>query len=539
MPHYFRCAGERVALDESADDVGLRFGHDDGPERSREAFRCLVRAADPAGLASFPARRYGRFMLLHDSNASTAPVEAVVNVLPRRLASRVARTMPVFVERESGLKLVATEQILVGFRPGTSADRRRRLLASLGLIAVRPSEFDSLRYIVVPASVKRASRTLDLANRLAEADDVVSYAAPNFLSEVRKKQVNDPRFSAQWHLHNRGQGRGLAAQDVRALGAWKLVGGGNPRIVIAIVDDGVDLDHPDLRANIWKNPARGAPDRHGRDFLDDDDPFNPRPKVFVAPYDDTDTNDIHGTPCAGVAAAVGNNNAGVTGIAWGCRLLAVKVLAGPDLAPSDRIADAIRYASLHADVLSCSWGAAPHPDIESAIGFAASRGRSGLGALVCAATGNEGARRIAFPADAQEALAIGACNDRGRRSRYSNYGPGLALLAPSNDDDAQRQGITTTDVSLRGKGYSSGAYCDDFGGTSSATPLAAGVAALVLSADPTLASTEVRDVLTSTAEKIDAARAKYRNGYSTQYGFGRVNAEAAVAAALQRSRRRR
>jgi subtilisin family serine protease len=254
--------------------------------------------------------------------------------------------------------------------------------------------------------------------------------------------------------------------------------------------------------------------------------------VFVPPFDDTDNNDIHGTPCAGVAAAAGNNKKGVAGIAWKCRLMAVKILAGPDLAPNDRIADAIRYASTHADVLSCSWGVARHPDIESAIAFAVKNGRRGLGSIVCAATGNEHASRIGFPSSNELVIAVGACNDSGVRSDYSNYGTGIDVVAPS--DDEGHQGITTTDVNLRGKGYAAGAYCDDFGGTSSATPLVAGIAALVLSANKTLRWHVVRDILRNTAEKIDKSKGRYTDGYSIRYGFGRVNADAAVAAAQRR-----
>lgn len=533
MPHYYSASGTPIHLDESPDDVGVRFGHEDGPEMAKSAFRSLARAATKAAM---PARRFGRFMLLHDSGAGAAPVETVVNALPHRLATRVARTMPVFVERESQLKLVATEQILVGFKPAATASSRRKLLDGLGLAIVGRSEFDPARQIVVPTSLRRASRTLDLANQLAAATDVVAYAAPNFLAEVRKPVVDDPRFKAQWHLDNTGQKGAKPLQDVRAIAAWEHVGGGARSIVIAIIDDGIDLDHPDLAGNIWKNPKAGARDKHGRDFVDDSDRFNPRPKVFTPPFDDTDRNDIHGTPCAGVAAAVGNNRKGVAGVAWNCRLLAVKILAGPALAPNDRIADAIRYAAHHADVLSCSWDAARHPDIESALRYAATRGRRGRGSVVFAASGNESKGRIGFPASNEFVVAVGACNDRGVRSAYSNFGEGLDLVAPSSDD--RRQGITTTDVNLPGKGYSAGAYCDDFGGTSSATPLAAGVAALALSANRSLKWDEVHDLLTSTADKIDAARGAYRKGYSLKYGFGRVNAEAAVAEAERRTRRR-
>src|SRR6185295_10208817 len=138
---------------------------------------------------------------------------------------------------------------------------------------VGPSEFDPTRLILVPRSVRRASRTLDLANQLIQADDLVTYAAPNFLAEVRKRAVNDPLFASQWHLDNSGQNGGRSQQDVGALAAWTRIGGGHSSIVIAIIDDGIDLDHPDLAPNIWKNPKRGARDRHGRDFVDDNDRF--------------------------------------------------------------------------------------------------------------------------------------------------------------------------------------------------------------------------------------------------------------------------
>jgi subtilisin family serine protease len=536
MPHYYARSGTRIELDEAPDDIGVRFSDAAGPESARLASRILMKDAAPARAEAPAVRRFGRFVLMHDTGAAAAPVAAVVNAMSARMATRVARTMPVFFERDSGLKVVATDQILVRFRPGATGNARRRLLESLGLAVVRPSEFDPLRQIVTTVSVRRASRALDLANQLAEADDLVEFAAPNFLAEVTKPRVNDPRFGSQWHLRNTGRHGGTPHEDVDAAGAWKLAGGGSARIVIAIIDDGVDLDHPDLAPNIWANPRKGAPDRHGRDFVDDTDRWNPRPKVFNPPFDDTDSNDIHGTPCAGVAAAAGNNRQGVAGIAWRCKLLSVKILAGPTLAPYDRIGDSIRYAARHADVLSCSWGVARHPDVESAIADAIRRGRRGLGAPVFVATGNEFARRIAFPSSDERAFAVGASNDRGVRSRYSNYGRGIAFVAPS--DDARRQGITTTDVHLRTKGYAPGsAYCDDFGGTSAATPLAAGIAALMLSVNRSLRWNEVGDLMKSTADRIDTANGNYRKKYSVQYGYGRLNAAAAVAAAAAHRRR--
>ena len=535
MAYYYSTSSKPIQLDEAPNDIGVRFEHANASQLARKAAREVTAAT--TGVCE-PASQFGRFMLLHEAGASKAPVSAVVNALSRSLVCHVGRTMPVFIERESKLKLVATDQILVTFKPSAAPARRRKLLDGLGLQLVGRSEFDARRQTLIPTSVRRSSRTIDLANQLVAADDVIEFAAPNFLAQIRKGAVvNDPRFDAQWHLDNRGQGRATPQQDVRALGAWRLVGGGNRSIVIAIIDDGVDLGHPDLKDNLWRNPSARAKDRHGRDFVDDRDPFDPSPKVFHAPFNRTESNDIHGTPCAGVAAAVGNNGRGVTGMAWNCRLMAVKIMAGPALAPHDRIADAIRYAATHADVISCSWGVAPSPDIESAIRYAVTRGRGGRGAVVCVATGNEHASKISFPSSADDVVAVGACNDRGVHSAYSNRGAGVTLVAPSDDDDSRRLGITTTDVSLRTKGYSTGHYCDDFGGTSSATPLVAGVAALVLSANRSLRWDQVRDVLTSTADKIDSAGGGYRSGHSTKYGFGRVNAEAAVSKAKSRARR--
>src|SRR5262245_40982195 len=127
MPHYYSASGTPIQLDESPNDVGMRFGHEDGPQMARAAFRELARpSAKAKANADVPVRRFGRFMLLHDHGAAQSPVEAVVNALPRKLATRVARTMPVFVERESKLKLVVTEQILVEFKRSAPAGTRRK-----------------------------------------------------------------------------------------------------------------------------------------------------------------------------------------------------------------------------------------------------------------------------------------------------------------------------------------------------------------------------------------------------------------------------
>jgi hypothetical protein len=125
MPHYYAASGTPIQLDEAPDSIGVRFEGETGPTIARSAVRTLMRARTRTRAVSGTERRppttavqhFGRFMLLRDSRAAERPVETVVNALPRRLAAHVSRTMPVFVERESKLKLVATDQILVSFKP--------------------------------------------------------------------------------------------------------------------------------------------------------------------------------------------------------------------------------------------------------------------------------------------------------------------------------------------------------------------------------------------------------------------------------------
>ena len=234
MAHYYSVSGKPIELELANDDIGMRFAGAAGPGDARRA-AALVRKAT-SGAAVPGASQFHRFVILHDSNAGAMPVGSIAGALPLRLAKRVERPLPVFIEKRSGMKLITTEEIVVRFKPKTSTAAHAKLLAGLDLTRVRTSEYDRDAHIVVPTSLRRASRALDLANQLVEADDIVDYAAPNFITEVRKHVV--PRlFGQQWHLENTGQHGGLAHEDVRAAGAWALVGGGKKNIIVAVIDD--------------------------------------------------------------------------------------------------------------------------------------------------------------------------------------------------------------------------------------------------------------------------------------------------------------
>ena len=167
----------------------------------------------------------------------------------------------------------------------------------------------------------------------------------------------------------------------------------NREIIVAVLDDGVDIDHPALKDAIWRNPDATSPDKFGRDFfLDRADPghFDPRPKVFAAPFNQKAGNDIHGTPCAGLVGAMAPDGRAF-GVAAGCRILAVKIFHADAFASDDRVGTAIQYATGIADILSLSWTAPESPLIESPINDAAA---------------NATARSPAAPIRGKRALAL-------------------------------------------------------------------------------------------------------------------------------------
>jgi subtilisin-like proprotein convertase family protein len=442
----------------------------------------------------------------------------------------VESVTPVFRESQSGLRLVATDEITVRFKDGVSRKDIDKFNKTNGVEVIKENRFVKNQFLL---RVKAAAETLNIANKYQESD-LIEFAEPNFITEARKAALPDDAYlGQQWHLHNTGQGAGLVGEDVSADQAWDIAEG-SPEITIAIIDDGVDIDHPDLKSNIWQNPNASEPDENGWNFFDDND--NPRPQKFTPPYDQLQGNDSHGTPCAGVAAAVGGNSVGVAGIAQHCKILPVKIFLADDLVPFSTLADAIRYAGQKADVLSNSWGIPPSSDVERAIKDVVQTGRGGKGAPVFVATGNGYSSSIGFPASVPEAIAVGASTNQGKRSAYSNYGQGIDFVAPSNGGT---RGIFTTDVAIPGRGFNvgdvnegdaEGLYTNSFGGTSSATPLAAGIAGLILSLNQELTWNDVRRYMRNTADKIDMANGNYENGYSLEYGYGRVNAYKALEA---------
>ncbi len=450
---------------------------------------------------------------------------------PRRERRRMP-SLPLLRDTASGRLRTVYREIVVRFRPGVDTAVRRSILRRAQLSIRRTNQFVDRQCVLYDPRRRRVGLDLlDAANALAELAEV-SFAVPNFVTEYRRP--TSAILPAQWHLRNDARAAGQrAGEDVNAVAAWQITRG-RPSVVVAIIDDGVDVDHPNLKPRIWRNPDAADPDRRGRDFfLSDDDPgtFDPRPKIFQFPFDLTEINDIHGTACAGVVAATGRDG---WGIAPRSRILPVKVFHADQMASDERVADAIRYSATKAAVLSCSWTGAQSPDLEEALIDAGSLGRGGAGSPVFCAAGNDAAASVAFPASDPNAVAVGASTDQGKLATYSNRGPELSVVAPSGGGI---EGIYTTDVAAVGRGYNpaappGGLHTPTFSGTSSATPLVAGVAALIISVNPRLSGSEVRAIVESTATRI--GHGYDARGHSPRFGFGRVDAAAAVLEAKRR-----
>jgi len=316
--------------------------------------------------------------------------QGVVNSTRRVTGVRAAD--PVFIDPESALYLISTGEIIVALKPEVDP------AAYFGAEWPNVRRLRGAKYqFILPLRQKTAEALLADVNARA-TDPRVEWAEPNFMMQVIKHFTpNDPLYPNQWHLNNTGQGGGTTNADVNAPEAWNTTQGTN-QIVIAILDAGVQLDHPDLAANIFTNlneiPGNGvdddgngyADDVHGWDFYFNNN--DPSPKK---------AEDNHGTATAGVAVASGNNGLGVVGIAHNCKILPVKVSDGGTFVDSARKAEAIRYAGgltgngtwRGADVISMSFQSAFATVIDSALSDAATLGRAGKGCAIFASSGND------------------------------------------------------------------------------------------------------------------------------------------------------
>lgn len=430
--------------------------------------------------------------------------------------------------RRTGTPRILTREVLV--RAGNAEDVARAA-EQTGAAVVKPSGVEEF-WLLESAD---AGGALDLAVALRKQPGVAQANPLLARQQVRKWGPNDPNFSRQWHLLNTGQSNGVAGTDVRITNAWDAYRGAG--LYIGIIDDGLQVAHPDLVANCETNIDRDI------NYGDND----PTPDL---------ADDNHGTACAGVAAAKGNNGLGVCGAAPDAKLVGLRLISA---AASDaEEALAINWSNQTIHVKNNSWGPSddgntvegPGTLTMAALSNACASGRAGKGTIIVWAGGNglDAGDDSNFDGYANSiyTIAIGAVGNTSTQSWYSESGANLVVCAPSSGDNLLGIdfGIWTTDRT-GASGYNSGStageptdsnYTSTFGGTSSAAPLASGVVALILQANPTLGWRDVQEILMRSATKNNAADADWRTNaagfkINHKYGGGMINASGAVARA--------
>jgi subtilisin family serine protease len=305
-------------------------------------------------------------------------------------------------------------EVLIRFKPGASDADVRAIMADLG--ATRVKRFRSIR--VEEQRITRSS-VADAVSRYRN-HPAVEFIEPNWV--VHTDLVpNDPLFPQQWSLSNSGQTGGTAGADVAAVPAWD-VSTGSPDIVIAIIDTGVDTTHPDLAGNIWTNPGEipgNGVDDDGNGLVDDVHGYD----FFNLDADPMDDNG-HGTHVAGLAAARGNDGAGIAGVAWNARILPLKFLGPDGTGPISAAIDCIEYAiSKGARILNNSWGGY---DFSAALELAIQHAND-AGALFVAAAGNDAQSLDSFahyPASFREpnVIPVAATDERDQLARFPTTG---------------------------------------------------------------------------------------------------------------------
>jgi subtilisin family serine protease/sugar lactone lactonase YvrE len=385
----------------------------------------------------------------------------------------------------NGAETVLTQQaavadhIMVALKPGSNENTLAQLAANNGgslvktpvpglyLVQLANANIDTL-----PNAVQTYSKFSGVL-KYAEADSVIHASLV----------PNDPQFPGDWGLHNIGQTSGTPQDDIDAEDAWSIINQ-SPNVIVAVIDSGIDFNHPDLQANIWTNPNPG---QHG--YANDVHGWN-----FVAGNNNPQDDFYHGTHVSGTIGAVGNNGVGIAGVTWKVKLLPLKFLDSTGSGYTSDAVSAITYATaVGARILSNSWGGGGYSQaLKDSIDAA-----NTAGALFVVAAGNDSAnsdQNPTYPADFASAniISVAATDDNDQLADFSDYGTNsVQLAAPGVGILSTFPTVATAAMTEEGLPTSYG----QISGTSMATPHVSGVAALALAQNPSLTVAQLRALL--------------------------------------------
>ena len=402
-------------------------------------------------------------------------------------------------------------EVLVKFKSGVSDEAIEALTARLNdRVEDRIENADGVEAIDDLDNADPASIVAEYS-KLPE----VEYAEPNFeinldASEGPLEPVlpHDPQFENQWALNNSGQNGGKKGADISATLAWAKTTG-TENLVVAVLDTGVDYRHEDLEANMWTRPAGMAPYRDAElGTIDDEHGFN----AIDNASDPMDDNG-HGTHCAGIIGAEGENDLGIAGVNWKVQIMPLKFMGAGGSGTTKDAIEAINYvierkkAGVNVRIISASWGSTQRSRaLEAVIRKAYENDILFVAAAGNASTDNDRTPHFPSSYDVPNVISVAALDRHDQLASFSNYGvKSVAIAAPGVD-------ILSTWL---GNEY------EEKSGTSMATPVVSGVAALVLAENPRMSVDDLRKKLLASTDPIVALKGKTVTG-------GRINAAKAL-----------
>jgi hypothetical protein len=502
-----------LALSKADDLIGLKTTPSNDVNVLAEIAPWLEEAARTAKLL-------GGFHVVSVVN-SDEPMEPTLDRL--RADRRIDKGTHTYYTSLDGVPFVPNAKLFVRFRRKAPFRERLALLASLFVEVVNYRDADTIIAEITTASANPVTTAAAL-----QASPLVRVAEPCLATEGEGSSFvapSDPLIGIQWHLDNLGDVAGLQrGADARVRAAWNRAGStGSRHAVIAMIDDGFDLAHPEF----------GGHEKivHPVDF--EHRTANPAPIA---------RGDTHGTQCAGVAVANADGR-GVAGVAPGSPLMPIRWDRHWDDLKLEEWFDYVRVKG--AAVLSCSWKAKAKvfelsTPVSEAIERCAKESRGGLGCVICFSAGNDGSN-VDAPACGSvngfaihpDVLAVTALNSLDVRPAESSWGDAIAVCAPAGGTDGL--GLVTTDI--HGPGGTTtlgdGNITEDFFGSSGAAPVVAGVCALVVSLRPRLTAAQTRRLIRKTARRVDDLLTHPGQRHSVYVGHGCVDADAAVREALR------